>query len=299
MCSQRKFGLGGGGGSDDDSDSDGSGLKLRPTFGVSFGLPSGGGGGGYPINPYGPNPAINPYFGSVGGNGLDLGLVSVNPLLSVQVTKDEYGEKVVKPLVNLHVTPNHGLIHKVGNIFHKFKEPYGGYGHYGVYPQFHHQHSHQHFHAPPPPPIYHHKPNYHSFKPYGHGPPPPYINSYAPGYGGFRTDDGPPFLDNDFKASYPEPDFHQPSYNGPPGPSYDNDFPPSYDGPSSYDSDYYRSANASAYNQGLPSSRDAKTNLVQFPSDRRSGDRQKRDTQQENEVEKVQPEKVRAADRIY
>lgn len=296
--------MGGGGSDDEDSDSDGSGLKLRPTFGLSFGLPSGGGGGGYPLNPYGPNPAINPYFGSVGGNGLDLGLVSVNPLLSVQVTKDEYGEKVVKPLVNLHVTPNQGLIHKVGHIIHKFKEPgygYGGYGGYGGYPSLHHQHHHQHFHAPPPPPIYH-KPSYYPYKPYGPpGPPKPYIEHYAPSYGGFRTDESPYLYDSDYKASSSYgPSFHEPEFkpSSSYGPSYQEpDFRPSssyggydnyasnyYDNPGSYDTDYYRSSNISSNNEGSSSS---KTNLVQFPNDR-----QKREAQlKKNEV--VQPEKVR------
>ncbi|XP_054286272.1 uncharacterized protein LOC129002466 isoform X1 [Macrosteles quadrilineatus] len=301
----RKFGLGGGGGGDDDSDSDGSGLKLRPTFGVSFGLPSGGG-GGYPINPYGPNPAINPYYGSVGGNGLDLGLVSVNPLLSVQVTKDEYGEKVVKPLVNLHVTPNHGLIHKVGHIIHKFKEPhYGGYP--GGYPPYLHQHHHQHYHSPPPPPIYHHKPSYYPYKP-SYGPPPrPYYEPYAPSFNSFRTDNGPFGYDNDYKASssydpsYVESDF-KPSLHGPS--HYDNSYAPSYDGPgydgpgydgpNDFQDDYYRSSNVSSHvNLGASSSKESKSNLVQFPSDRRAGDRQKRETSQ-NESEKVQPEKRQA-----
>ncbi|KAG8286682.1 hypothetical protein J6590_053632 [Homalodisca vitripennis] len=293
--SGRKFGLGGGGGDDDDSDSDGSGLKLRPTFGVSFGLPSGG--GGYPLNPFSPNPVPNPYYGSVGGNnGLDLGLVSVNPLLSVQVTKDEYGEKVVKPLVNLHVTPNHGLIHKVGHIIHKFKEPYYGGGYPG-HPPFHHQHHHQHFHAPPPPPIFH-KPSYYPFKPYGPPTPPrPYYEPYAPTYNSFRTEESPYRYDNDYKASsygpaYHESDFHPSSSYGPTG-SYDDGYSSNYDGPSSYDSDYYRSSNISSIMGPSSSSNEAKTNLIQFPSDRRtSGDRQKRDTEHHKEV--VQPEKRQA-----
>ncbi|RZF47408.1 hypothetical protein LSTR_LSTR017167 [Laodelphax striatellus] len=168
-------------------DSDSTGLKLRPTFGVSFGLPSGG--GGYPLNPFHhTNPALNPYGGALGGsNGLDLGLVSVNPLLSVQVQKDEYGEKVVKPLVNLHVTPNHGFVHKIGSIFHKFKEPF--------------------YYAPPPiPPLIHQHQHYHNThppkfgpysKPYGAPPPPFYppkpwgpngYSHYAPTYQSYRPD---------------------------------------------------------------------------------------------------------------
>ncbi|CAH0384242.1 unnamed protein product [Bemisia tabaci] len=166
ILQRRKLSLGGGGG-DADADTAGSGLKVRPTFGVSFGLPSGG--GGYPVNPYSPlNPALNPYGGSIGGpNGVNLGLVNVNPLLSLQVTKDEYGEKIVKPLVNLHVTPNQGLVDKFGYLVHKFKHhPYGygpGYG----------------------PGLYHHHNHYHTFRPpsYGPGyyrPPRPHYSSYGP-----------------------------------------------------------------------------------------------------------------------
>ncbi|KAF7995277.1 hypothetical protein HCN44_004749 [Aphidius gifuensis] len=98
-------------------------LDVKPTWGVSFGLPQDGNGGGsgrYPINPYGENPPLNPYRGYGGGgangaNGINLGLVSVNPLLALKVGKDDYGEKVVKPFVNLHVTPNQGLVNKLDN----------------------------------------------------------------------------------------------------------------------------------------------------------------------------------------
>ncbi|XP_044009873.1 uncharacterized protein LOC122853451 isoform X2 [Aphidius gifuensis] len=160
-------------------------LNVKPTWGVSFGLPQGGNGGGggsggYPINPYGENPLLNPYPGYGGGgangaNGINLGLVSVNPLLALQVGKDDYGEKVVKPFVNLHVTPNQGLVNKLGNFLaHKKNElllgggGYGGGGYYpgGYYPgqqyqpsgpyynqnrppppqQHYHQHQHQHQH---------------------------------------------------------------------------------------------------------------------------------------------------------
>lgn len=212
---QRKFGgllggsSGGGAVNEDSDDTASSGVKVRPTFGVSFGLPSGGGGGGsYPISPYGPNPSVNPYGHSLGGggNGLNLGLVSVNPLLSLQVSKDEFGEKIVKPWVNLHVTPNAGLVHKVGHIVHKLKSPhyYGpGYGH--DYPHSYlHQHNHYHVQPPPPPPPFYGgaaaKPFYHSKPAYGgyHGGdygdggyyPGGYNGGgYAPEYHSYRDDD--------------------------------------------------------------------------------------------------------------
>lgn len=136
---------------------------MAPTFGVSFGLPQSG---GYPINPFTGTPAINPYGHSIGPNGVNLGPVSVNPLLSLQVTKDEFGEKVVKPLVNLHVTPNHGLIHKIHGLKHKFF----------------HDHHHHHVHNYKP--IHYEKPHYPSYiskphysKPY-YGYPEPYASQY-------------------------------------------------------------------------------------------------------------------------
>lgn len=214
MCLQRKFGgllgggsSGGGGAVNEDSDdSASSGVKVRPTFGVSFGLPSGG---GYPISPNGPSPSVNPYGHSLGGgNGLNLGLISVNPLLSLQVSKDEYGEKIVKPWVNLHVTPNAGLVHKVGDFVHKLKAPhYGGgygYGGAGYPPSYYHQHNH--FHAPPPPapyypshygpskPFYHSKPSYgygesYGSAGYGGGFGGGYSGGYAPDYHSYREDD--------------------------------------------------------------------------------------------------------------
>lgn len=150
--------------------------KVRPTFGVSFGLPYGYG-QPYPLNPFGSVPsAVNPFFGSVGPGGLSLGPVSVNPLLSIQVSKDEFGEKIIKPLVNLHVTPNKGLLHKfkglVGGIGgHGFGG--GGFGgggfggggfHHGP-PPIHHLHHGQIHHNHPPPPF---------VLPGAYPPPPPY-----------------------------------------------------------------------------------------------------------------------------
>lgn len=133
---------------------DTSKLNIKPTWGVSFGLPQGG--GSYPVNPYGPNPY--PGYGN-GGNGLDLGLLSVNPLVALQVSKDEYGEKVVKPFVNLHVTPNKGLVHKIGDILaYKKQELLGGHGGY-------HPGGHYSPHSYPPPiyqnPHYYEKPQQH------------------------------------------------------------------------------------------------------------------------------------------
>lgn len=99
------------------------------------------------MNPYGGNPAQNPYFGSISPNGLNLGLVNVNPLVSFQLSKNEHGEKLFKPLVNLHVTPNEHLIHKVGDLFKAKK--------FGVQQALYNQHYHTHTHYPTPPEVYH------------------------------------------------------------------------------------------------------------------------------------------------
>ncbi|XP_076160506.1 uncharacterized protein LOC143143294 isoform X2 [Ptiloglossa arizonensis] len=112
----------------DASDLDSSKLNVKPTWGISFGLPQTG--GPYPIGQYGANALVNPYggYGSA-EQGLNFGPVSVNPLLAVQFTKDEYGDKVVKPFVNFHVTPNRYLVQKLGHLLsHKKQTLYENYG---------------------------------------------------------------------------------------------------------------------------------------------------------------------------
>ncbi|XP_008544250.1 uncharacterized protein LOC103568970 isoform X2 [Microplitis demolitor] len=218
---------------------DTSKLNLRPTWGVSFGLPQGG---NYPVNPYGDNPLSNHYSGyGGGGNGLNLGLVSVNPLVSVQVSKDEYGEKVVKPFVNLHVTPNHGLVNKLGDILAYKKEAllggHGGHhypgGHYsgGYAPQYYPNRP-SHYHKPAffEKPYYHERPqsHYHNHQHYhqqqpswsgnnhrhghgygGHGYGGNYVENpghYAGNYGGYsgyaRDDEDYDFADDDINGYY-------------------------------------------------------------------------------------------------
>lgn len=163
---------------------------MQPTFGVSFGLPQPSH-GGYPINPFNSNPLYNPYGPALNSGGVNLGLVSVNPLLAVQVTKNDYGEKIVKPFVNLHVTPNEHVVNKISHLFHEKKlyllNKHEHYHHYNP----HHGHHYQgpihpvHSHGPPGPSFYgHHGPPDPSF--YGpHGPPvySPQYNQYKPDYG--------------------------------------------------------------------------------------------------------------------
>lgn len=157
-------------------------LKVSPTFGVSFGLPQSG---DYPINPLTGHPVINPYGHTINGDGVKLGPVNVNPLVAFQVTKDEEGEKVVKPFVNLHVTPTHGFIHKVGGIKHK------------ILHQIAHDHHHHHVHT-------FEKPHYSFVKPVYSKPWHGYGSSYYGGspYDSSFYDDDHHFTDFDFYDKY-------------------------------------------------------------------------------------------------
>lgn len=126
------------------------GKRVIPTFGVSFGLPSVPAGplNGYPLNPYGSYPLQNPYFGSISSNGLNLGLLNVNPLVSFQVAKNEFGEKLFRPLVNLHVTPNANIVQQIGAYLKSKNRAVGGGPSYN-------KHYHTHTHLQPPLEIYH------------------------------------------------------------------------------------------------------------------------------------------------
>lgn len=167
--------------------------SVKPTFGISFGLPNQGGGGGYPINLHGPNPLVNPYGGSVGNAGINLGLVSVNPLVSVQIEKDDYGQKVVKPFVNLHVTPNDYLVHKLENLLAYKKDAiYNKHEHYhhhhGPYKHHHYHRKPHYFHGPPKPHIIS-KPVYHSTPPQIIDPEPDLPQDYPAPLGATYFDD--------------------------------------------------------------------------------------------------------------
>jgi len=122
---------------------------------VSFGLPGGYPGGNYPLNPLSPNPLVNPY----GGGGVALGPVNVNPLVSLQVGKDVKKNKIIRPQVNFHITPNSHLFSGVKGLLHAFKKGKGygwgyGHGHPGYIapvvshypPQIGGHHHHDHFH---------------------------------------------------------------------------------------------------------------------------------------------------------
>lgn len=115
------------------------------------------------------------------------------------MTKNELGEKLVKPLVNLHVTPNEGIIGKIGNLFLAKKGSL-------------HKHYHHHLHRYPPAPIYHgdHDHHHHSEGPpfLSHPPHGPIIEGPPHHFEG-----PPPFL------SHPPPQgpiFDGPIHHGPP-----------------------------------------------------------------------------------
>lgn len=165
-------------------------------MGVSFGLPFPT--AHYPLSPYAPY-APNAHFGSISPNGLNLGLLNVNPLFSLQVTKNELGEKLVKPFVNLHVTPNEGIIGKIGNLlvskkgalhkhYHHHQHRYPPPHPHNFYSESEHHHGHDHYphHIEEPhfPSHLHHGPGP-IFPPIGphfspHGPPPHHIFSEPP-----------------------------------------------------------------------------------------------------------------------
>lgn len=172
--------------------------KIKPTFGISFGLPHQGG-GGYPISPYGPNPLVNPYGGAIGGGGINLGLISVNPLISVQVTKDDYGHKEVKPFVNLHVTPNNYLVHKFEDLL--------SYKKHVIF----NKHKHYHLHKGHP---HHHQPYYEHHPDHGYYNPPHYFSGAPDDYEHGPHHGPEPYLEH-FPAHSPSfhpPDFHSPEY---------------------------------------------------------------------------------------
>lgn len=180
------------------------GKKILPTLGVSFGLPFPT--AHYPLSPYAPH-APNAHFGAISPNGLNLGLVNVNPLFSLQVTKNEIGEKLVKPFVNLHVTPNEGIVGKIGSLFLAKKGALHKHYHHHLhrYPPNYfpgeHEYPPHHFEGPPHhfegPPHHFEGPPHHFQGPPSNFPPPP-NHHYGPPHGGPIFEHGgpphPPFI---------------------------------------------------------------------------------------------------------
>jgi hypothetical protein len=155
---------------------------------------------GYPISPYGHVP--NPHFGAISPNGLNLGLINVNPLVSLQVTKSEHGGKLVKPFVNLHVTPNKGILDTIGGLFYAKKNVLHKHLHLHRYPPHSPPIFIDNHHGPPPPEFLHH-PHPPHFPPhlpppdsFPHSLPPPIegpILPYPPHSPQFHGHEEPPF----------------------------------------------------------------------------------------------------------
>lgn len=188
------------------------GKKVIPTLGVSFGLPVPS---NYPINPFGNPVAPNP-FGGLNYNGLNLGLFNVNPLVSVQLTKTEHGEKLLKPLVNLHVTPNEHFIGKIGKGIGSL---------FASKQQSLHKHYHKHLH--------------HGFE-HGYASPFPYTEGPHNYNGPPHYPSGPHFEgphhfppsgfnhQEHFEPHFQGPHFPGPNFPGPnfPGPNFEPNYPP-------------------------------------------------------------------------
>lgn len=240
-----------------------SNKQVQPTFGVSFGLPQPSN-GGYPINPFNSNPLYNPYGPALNSGGLNLGLVSVNPLLAVQVTKNDYGEKIVKPFVNLHVTPNEHVVNKLSNIFHE-KKLYL----LNKHEHYHHFNPHHSHHYPiHPKPIYSHIPPPHYSH---HGPPPVYspqysYNQYKPAYGDihpYKTH-GPPSYNEDY---YDDNENDHSHYDD--GADYNNIYQGGFAGPG-----FERNANITANDrQGTYANRHGYSRSLSLPSNNAGANR--------------------------
>lgn len=269
---QRVFGLAGYGGSGGNNNK-----QVQPTFGVSFGLPQPSH-GGYPINPFNANPIYNPYGPALNGGGINLGLLSVNPLLAVQVTKNDYGEKIVKPFVNLHVTPNEHVVNKIGDLFHEKK--------------LYLLNKHEHYHHHNPYDVYHHKPYlhpHHEFAPH-HNYPPPIYSPHSPHYGGY------------YKTSpynSPEPQVGNEDYYDDDNANHNDDHVDyNYQNNGFYNPNFERSANVTADNQNSYANRYAYSRSLTVPSHRpganRGGhsirfpeNRRKREVSLEKSIEEV------------
>ncbi|KPJ16833.1 Serine proteinase stubble [Papilio machaon] len=243
----RVFGLAGNGGNGGNNNK-----QVQPTFGVSFGLPQPSH-GGYPINPFNANPIYNPYGPALNGGGINLGLLSVNPLLAVQVTKNDYGEKIVKPFVNLHVTPNEHVVNKIGDLFHEKK--------------LYLLNKHEHYHHHNPYDIYHNKPYVHAhneFAPH-HNYPPPIYSPHSPHYGGYyRTS---PY-------NSPEPQVDNEDYYDDDNTNLNNDhIDYNYQNNGFYNPNFERSANVTADNQNSYANRYAYSRSLTVPSHRPGANR--------------------------
>lgn len=189
---------------------------VQPTFGISFALPPNTPDASNHFNHHLYKSKLGPFGRSVNAGGINLGVAIVNPLLSLQIMKNEDGEKVYQPLIHFHVTPSQEKLMKITQLFDDKK----------AFLQNKHHHYH---HAPtyPIPPIY---PAHHAYPP----------QPYYPHYGHPPHYSGPPHHPHHYNG----PPHHLPHYEGPPH------HPPHYSGlPShtSYDEPHIYSPNYADY----------------------------------------------------
>ncbi|XP_028039013.1 uncharacterized protein LOC114249582 [Bombyx mandarina] len=187
--------------------------KVQPTFGVSFGLPQPS--HGYPINPYGHSPIHNPYGPAINSGGINLGLLSVNPLLAIEVTKNDYGEKIVKPLVNLHITPNEHVVNRIGDLFHEKKHYLlNKHEHYHHHQPYHNSYGYYHHSHPPLVPTNHGPPIYSPHYTHYQNKYPGYFKSRPQLYESTASNEDDDYYSDDTDEHYNnEYDIHNPVHN--------------------------------------------------------------------------------------
>lgn len=186
---------------------------MQPTFGVSFGLPQPS--HGYPINPYGHSPIHNPYGPAINSGGINLGLLSVNPLLAIEVTKNDYGEKIVKPLVNLHITPNEHVVNRIGDLFHEKKHYLlNKHEHYHHHQPYHNSYGYYHHSQPPLVPTNHGPPIYSPHYTHYQNKYPGYFKSRPQLYESTASNEDDDYYSDDTDEHYNnEYDIHNPVHN--------------------------------------------------------------------------------------
>lgn len=173
------------------------------------------------FHPY--NPHITPFGRSIFAGGINLGIATVNPLLSLQISKDEYGEKVYSPLVHFHITPSQHKIDALNHIFNDKK-------YYLLNKHLHYHTLHNPLHVTPPlhpgypvpapPPPYYHGPHYpHNFGPSHHSLHSPYPQPHIPSP---QPPHPPHHLHRNENPIHHQPNYESPVYS-PQYPNYEND----------------------------------------------------------------------------
>lgn len=206
-----------------------------------------------------------------------MGLLNVNPFFSLHLNKDEHGEKVLHPSINLHITPSEHLFTKLIDKKHHVKKVI-----------LHSKLQQLQQQGPPilPGPIHSHPPIIHSQPPiiYSH---PPNIypgipeDIHYPQYG--NPEFGNPHFGNPHITPYDAQGFipggdHIPYANPGPDPLYFNDHPnsgfnPLYDAPPQFGGgSHYRNANQTNFNNARVGKTLKNDQNVVFPGNRKRRD---------------------------